>query len=368
MFERLEDVELRLQKLDDELMLPETSRNPAKLKEITQERAHLVPIIEIWRELRRVEAERSDAVAMLEDGDMAEMAKEEIGRLDAMLPELRASLKQALLPPDPYEGRDIILEIRAGTGGDEAALFAGDLFRMYLRYCESRRWKVEILSSSEIAVGGSAGRAALGDKEVICQISGADAYRHLKYESGVHRVQRIPLTETQGRIHTSAATVAVLPEPDEIEIKIAEKDLRIDVFRAGGPGGQSVNTTDSAVRITHLPTNLVVICQDEKSQTKNKAKAMKVLAARLLEREREQRDAAEAADRKAQVGSGDRSERIRTYNFPQNRCTDHRVVAPDGSTFTLYKLDSIIQGDMEELTRAVTSHFQAEALRQAEAR
>ncbi len=356
MFERLEDVQARLQKLDDELMLPETAKSPGRLKEINQERAHLIPILEIWQALRRAESERADAVVMLEDPDMADMAREEISRLDAEIPGLKSQLKTALLPPDPYEGRDIIVEIRAGTGGDEAALFAGDLFRMYVRFCESKRWKVEILSSSEIAVGGSAGRAAVGYKEIICQVHGDDAYRFLKYESGVHRVQRIPLTETQGRIHTSAATVAILPVAEAVEVDIQEKDLRIDVFRAGGPGGQSVNTTDSAVRITHLPTGLVVQCQDEKSQTKNKSKALKVLAARMLEMKQAEQSAKEAADRKAQVGSGDRSERIRTYNFPQNRITDHRV------GLTLYQLDRIILGDMEELLGTVVGALQANAL------
>jgi len=356
MFERLEDVESRLGKLDDELMAPETTRNPAKLKEINQERAHLLPIVEIWQAIRRAESERVDAAAMLDDPDMAEMATEELERIDAQLPALREKLQLALLPPDPYEGRDIIMEIRAGTGGDEAALFAGDLFRMYLRYCETRRWKVEVLSSSEIGVGGSAGRAAIGYKEVICQIHGDDAYRFLKWESGVHRVQRVPLTETQGRIHTSAATVAILPVADAIEVDIQEKDLRIDVFRAGGPGGQSVNTTDSAVRITHLPTGIVVQCQDEKSQTKNKSRALKVLAARLLEIKQAEAAAKEAADRRSQVGSGDRSERIRTYNFPQNRVTDHRV------GLTLYQLDRIVLGDMDELLNSVGGALQANAL------
>ena len=356
MFERLEDVQARLGRLDDELMLPETQRNPARIKELNQERAHLTPVVETWAELSRIEAEIEEARILRDDPDMSEMANDEIGRLEKLIPDLRTRLRTALLPPDPYEGRDIILEIRAGTGGDEAALFAGDLFRMYLRYCDVKRWKVEMLSSSEIAVGGSAGRGSNGFKEVVCQIHGADAYRHLKYESGVHRVQRIPLTETQGRIHTSAATVAILPVAEAVEVDIQEKDLRIDVFRAGGPGGQSVNTTDSAVRITHIPTGMVVQCQDEKSQTKNKSKAMKVLAARMLEAKQAEQQAREAADRKAQVGSGDRSERIRTYNFPQNRITDHRI------GLTLYQLDKIILGELEELMASVGNAFQAQAL------
>ena len=364
MFERLEDVQARLGRLDDELMLPETQRNPARIKELNQERAHLTPVVETWAELSRIEAEIEEARILRDDPDMSDtkvkrrraLSDDEIGRLEKLIPDLRTRLRTALLPPDPYEGRDIILEIRAGTGGDETALFAGDLFRMYLRYCDVKRWKVEMLSSSEIAVGGSAGRGSNGFKGGVCQIHGADAYRHLKYESGVHRVQRIPLTETQGRIHTSAATVAILPVAEAVEVDIQEKDLRIDVFRAGGPGGQSVNTTDSAVRITHIPTGMVVQCQDEKSQTKNKSKAMKVLAARMLEAKQAEQQAREAADRKAQVGSGDRSERIRTYNFPQNRITDHRI------GLTLYQLDKIILGELEELMASVGNAFQAQAL------
>jgi peptide chain release factor 1 len=288
---------------------------------------------------------------------MRELAIAERERADTRLPELEKQLKLLMLPRDPYEGRPILLEIRAGTGGDEAGLFAGDLFRMYGRYAEKAGWRMELISSSEVTTTGSSS----GFKEVIASISGETAYAMLKYESGVHRVQRVPATESQGRIHTSTATVAIMPEPDEIEVKIADKDLRIDVFRAGGPGGQSVNTTDSAVRITHLPSGLVVICQDEKSQIKNKAKAMKVLAARLLEKERAEQHAAEAAARRDQVGTGDRSERIRTYNFPQNRLTDHRI------GLTLYKLDAVVAGDLDELFTSLVSHYQAEALAQAEA-
>ena len=261
--------------------------------------------------------------------------------------ELTTQLRVALIPPDPFEGRDIILEIRAGTGGDEAALFAADLFRMYSRYCEQHRWKVELMSTSQVTVGGSAGKSVTGFKEVICQISGSDAYKSLRHESGVHRVQRVPLTEAQGRIHTSAATVAIMPVADEVEVDIVEKDLRIDVFRASGPGGQSVNTTDSAVRITHVPTGVVVQCQDEKSQHKNKAKAMKVLASRILEQQQADQAAEQAEQRRAQVGSGDRSERIRTYNFPQNRLTDHRI------GLTLYKLDRIMEGELKPVLEAM---------------
>jgi len=364
MFLRTEEIEARLDELDRQLMDPGLAGQRERFRQVTREHAEVSRMVDVVRQLRAAQAERDDLTELLQDPDMREMAQADAERLDAAIPALEKQLRILMLPKDPYEGRNLLLEIRAGTGGDEAALFAGDLFRMYARYADKKGWKLEILSSSEVTVAG----AQSGYKEIIAALTGSDVYAHLKYESGVHRVQRVPATEAQGRIHTSAATVAILPEADEVEVKIADKDLRIDVFRAGGPGGQSVNTTDSAVRITHLPSGLVVQCQDEKSQTKNKAKAMKVLAARLLEREREAQAAAEAADRKAQVGSGDRSERIRTYNFPQNRCTDHRVVADDGSTFTLYRLDSIILGDMDELITGVTSYFQAEQLRAQEGR
>ena len=354
MFQKLEDVEARIEELDAQLMNPAVLQNPSRLKDVMKERAHIAPIVELWQKLKKLETELGEAKVLRDDPDLGAEAALEVTRLEALIPPLRQELQSSLLPPDPYEGRDIILEIRAGTGGDEAALFAADLFRMYTRYCSNRRWKTEVLDSSEISVGGGAGKQALGYKEVICQISGAEAYRYLKYESGVHRVQRVPLTEGSGRIHTSAATVAILPVADEVEVDIKQSDLRIDVYRAGGPGGQSVNTTDSAVRITHIPTGIVVQCQDEKSQHKNKAKAMKVLASRMLEAKRAEADAAEAAARKAQVGSGDRSERIRTYNFPQNRVTDHRV------GLTLYNLDRIIEGDLDDLVGQVGAHFQAE--------
>jgi peptide chain release factor 1 len=333
-------------------------------REVSREHAEVTRMVEAAREIARLETERADLKDMLADPDMREEAEAEKARIDARLPALEQELRLMMLPRDKYEGRPLLLEIRAGTGGDEAALFAADLFRMYTRYADRMGWRLEVMSQSEIFVGGTAS----GFREVIASLTGETAYRFLKFESGVHRVQRVPLTETQGRIHTSTATVAILPEPEEVEINIADKDLRIDVFRAGGPGGQSVNTTDSAVRIVHLPSGITVICQDEKSQTKNKAKALKVLSARLLEKERNERDAAEAADRKAQVGTGDRSERIRTYNYPQNRITDHRVVDSAGSTLTLYKLDKVVEGDLDELIGAVLGYFQAEALRQAEGR
>lgn len=360
---RLDEFEARLEELNRQLMDPAIASQRDRYKLVNREHAEVTRMVDSAREIAKLEQERADLREMLADPELRGEAESEKERIDARIPELEIGLRLMMLPQDPYEGRNILLEVRAGTGGDEAALFAADLFRMYSRYASEQGWKLDVLSFSDIFVG-----TASGFKEIIASVTGETAYRFLKYESGVHRVQRVPLTETQGRIHTSAATVAILPEPDEIEIKIADKDLRIDVFRAGGPGGQSVNTTDSAVRIVHIPSGLVVICQDEKSQTKNKAKAMKVLCARLLEKERSERDAAEAADRKSQVGSGDRSERIRTYNYAQNRVTDHRVTGADGSTFTLYKLDKIIEGDLDELLGGVLGYFQAEALKQAEGR
>ncbi|MDG1483807.1 MAG: peptide chain release factor 1 [Myxococcota bacterium] len=352
MIQSLDQCKARLGELDRSLMDPAILSNPIRIKEVTKERAHLVPIVELWSKLSQAREEMADAREMLNDPEMKEMAELEIDSLSEMILKFEDDLRKALIPPDPYEGRDIILEIRAGTGGDEAALFAADLFRMYSRFGSNHRWKMSILDTSRISVGGSSGRSAEGFKEIICQISGGDAYRYLQHESGVHRVQRVPLTETQGRIHTSAATVAILPVAEEVEVNLDERELRIDVMRAGGPGGQSVNTTDSAVRIIHLPTGLTVKCQDEKSQHKNKAKAMRVLAARLLELRQSAADAEEAEARRAQVGSGDRSERIRTYNYPQNRITDHRI------NLTLYKLDRIVEGDLTDLLSALNANLQ----------
>jgi peptide chain release factor 1 len=312
----------------------------------SKEYSDLGPLVEAIGEWRKAERELKDAEAMAADPDMKAMAEEEAASLRKRLPELERAVKRMLLPKDAADEKNAILEIRAGTGGDEAALFAADLFRMYQRYAVEHGWRFEILELSDTGIGGY--------KEAIATVSGRGVFARLKFESGVHRVQRVPATEGSGRIHTSAATVAVLPEAEEVDVKIDDKDLRIDVFRSSGPGGQSVNTTDSAVRITHIPTNTVVVQQDEKSQHKNKAKAMKILRARLYDVERQRRDDARAADRKGQVGSGDRSERIRTYNFPQSRVTDHRI------NLTLYKLDEVLEGrGLDELIDALIADDEA---------
>ena len=315
----------------------------------SKEYAELGPLVEAVNELRKAERELKETEALAADPDMKAMAEEEAGALKKRLPELEQAVKKMLLPKDAADEKNAILEIRAGTGGDEAALFAADLFRMYQRYAAEHRWKFEIMELSDTGIGGY--------KEAIATITGKNVFARLKFESGVHRVQRVPATEAQGRIHTSAATVAVLPEAEEVDIKIDEKDLRIDVFRASGPGGQSVNTTDSAVRITHLPTGVVVSQQDEKSQHKNRAKAMKILRARLYDAERQRLDDQRSATRKGQVGSGDRSERIRTYNFPQSRVTDHRI------NLTLYSLDQVLEGrGLDELVDALISDDEATRL------
>jgi peptide chain release factor 1 len=309
--------------------------DPAEFVKLSKEYAEMTPVVEAFRAMNAMRDEIADLEALLEDpetdAEMREMAESEMTDLKEALPAKEHEVQVLLLPKDKADDRSAILEVRAGTGGDEAALFAGDLFRMYQRYADLHKWKVEIMSVSDADMGGF--------KEVIASVTGPGVFRRLKYESGVHRVQRVPETESGGRIHTSAATVAVLPEAEEVDVEIEEKDLRVDVFRASGPGGQSVNTTDSAVRITHIPTGIVVSQQDEKSQHKNRAKGMKILRARLYEAERARVDSERAEDRKGQVGSGDRSERIRTYNYPQGRVTDHRI------NLTLYKLDRVIAGD-----------------------
>jgi peptide chain release factor 1 len=329
----------------------------AEFARLSKEYSELGPIVDGIAALRRAESELTAATEMAEaadDPEIRSMAEEEVQTLRERLPRLELKVKLSLLPKDADDERNAILEVRAGTGGEEAALFAAELFRMYQRYAALRGWRFELLDLSETGIGGF--------KEAIAAITGRDVFARLKYESGVHRVQRVPETEASGRIHTSAATVAVLPEAEEVDIEIDEKDLRIDVFRASGPGGQSVNTTDSAVRITHLPTGLVVIQQDEKSQHKNKARALKVLRARLYEMERRARDQARAADRRSQVGSGDRSERIRTYNFPQGRVTDHRI------NLTLYKIDKVISGEaLDEIIDSLTAADRAAKLAMAEA-
>jgi peptide chain release factor 1 len=352
MFGQLEDVEARYEELTSLMGSPDVAGDPKRYTEVAREHASMEPTVRTWQAYQACQREIADSRELLGDGDaeIREMAKAELEVQTARLEELDAELKVLLLPKDPNDEKNIVLEIRAGTGGDEASLFAGDLLRMYTRYADSMKWRVEIMSSSASDVGGF--------KEAICLVTGDQVYGRLKFESGVHRVQRIPETESQGRIHTSACTVAVMPEADEVEVNLQAGDIRIDVFRASGPGGQSVNTTDSAVRITHLPTGLIVSCQDEKSQHKNKAKAMKVLSSRLLEAAKASAHAEVSEARKLMVGSGDRSERIRTYNFPQNRLTDHRI------NLTLYKLDAIVEGPaLAEVVDACTAYFNAELLK-----
>ncbi|MBL6959023.1 MAG: peptide chain release factor 1 [Rhodospirillales bacterium] len=351
MDEKLKQVVARHEELGHAMSSQDTP-NADDFARMSKEYASLTSVVTAIGELDKARDEFMGLVEIVDDPDsdreMRDMAEAEINEMKKNIPELEQKIKLLLLPKDEADEKNAILEIRAGTGGDEAALFAADLFRMYQRYAESRGWKVELMSLNETGIGGY--------KEAIASVTGRDVFAKLKFESGVHRVQRVPTTESGGRIHTSAATVAVMPEAEEVDIQIDEKDLRIDVFRASGPGGQSVNTTDSAVRITHIPSGVVVSQQDEKSQHKNKAKAMRVLRSRLYEFERQTKDAERAAQRKSQVGSGDRSERIRTYNFPQGRVTDHRI------NLTLHKLDKIMEGDLDEMVDSLTAEDQASQL------
>ena len=352
MFEKLAFIEEKYEELSQKISDPEIIADQNQWRKLCKESSDITPIVEKYREYKEAVKAISEAKEMLQDNpekDFEEMLLSEIDENNERISVIEEELKILLLPKDPNDEKNVIVEIRGGTGGDEAALFAGSLFRMYSMYAENKNWKIDIMNSNATELGGY--------KEITFTVEGQGAYSRLKYESGVHRVQRVPETESGGRIHTSAATVAVLPEVEEVELDINPNDLRIDVFRAGGPGGQCVNTTDSAVRITHIPTGLVVSCQDEKSQHKNKDKALKVLRSRLYEHMEAQRNDAISKERKSQVGSGDRSERIRTYNFPQGRVSDHRI------NLTLYKIESIMNGEIDEIIDALITHFQSERLK-----
>jgi peptide chain release factor 1 len=352
MFERLDQIEAKYDELTRALASPEVIADSSRYQKAAKAHSEIAPMVEKYREYRDLQrgiADSKQLIAEESDPAMRAYAHEELVKLEERLKSVEEELKVLLLPKDPNDEKNVVLEVRAGTGGDEATLFAAEIFRMYARYAESQRWKVEVLSSSESGVGGL--------KEVIAIVEGKGAYSRLKYESGVHRVQRVPATEQQGRVHTSAVTVAVLPEAEDVDIKIEPKDIRIDTFCSSGPGGQSVNTTYSAVRITHLPTNTVVSCQDEKSQIKNRDKAMRVLRSRLYEMEMERQQQQLAKERRAMVGTGDRSEKIRTYNFPQNRVTDHRI------GMTLHQLGEVMDGKLQPFIDALIAHYQAENLR-----
>ncbi|OGQ99619.1 MAG: peptide chain release factor 1 [Deltaproteobacteria bacterium RIFOXYD12_FULL_55_16] len=351
MFAQLENVAERKLALEARLSEPQLAGDQAEFRRVAKEHAQLAKLDDLYSNYTKVGREIADNRLLLQeedDSEIKELVRVDLAELEIRQEELTKELRVALLPKDPNDDKNTLLEIRAGTGGDEAALFVSDLFRMYSRYAEQQGWKVEVMTSNPTGIGGF--------KEIIALISGEHVYSKLKYESGAHRVQRVPETETQGRIHTSAVTVAVLPEAEEVEVDIAPNDLRFDVYRSTGSGGQSVNTTDSAVRVTHLPTGLVVTCQDEKSQHKNKAKALQVLRARLFDKMQREQDERMSADRKTQVGSGDRSERIRTYNFPQGRVSDHRI------NLTLYQLDEILLGKLDDIINPLIVHFQTEAL------
>ena len=355
MFNKLAFIENRYEELSKKISDPQIIADQNRWRKLCKENSDITPIVEKYREYKKSKETIDEAMQMLEenpDKDFEEMLRSEIDENKDKIALIEDELKILLLPKDPNDEKNVIVEIRGGTGGEEAALFAGALFRMYSMYAENKNWKIDIMNSNPTELGGY--------KEITFTVEGAGAYSRLKYESGVHRVQRVPETESGGRIHTSAATVAVLPEVEEVELEINPNDLRIDVFRAGGPGGQCVNTTDSAVRVTHIPTGLVVSCQDEKSQHKNKDKALKVLRSRLYEHLEQQRNDAISKERKSQVGSGDRSERIRTYNFPQGRVSDHRI------NLTLYKIDSIMNGEIDEIIDSLITHFQSEKLKNNE--
>ena len=352
MFDKLKSVEIRYDDLNELLSDAKIIAQQSEYQKYAKEQSDLTPIVKRFKDLKKIVQQLEDSKKILEeekDPEMLEMAEEDLAQVTIEKQKAESDLKLLLLPKDPRDERNVIVEIRAGTGGEEAALFSTDLFRMYSRYAEEKKWKVEILSSNLTGKGGF--------KEVIFNITGKGVYSKLKYEGGTHRVQRVPDTESQGRIHTSAVTVAILPEVEDVDIKINPSDIKIDVYRASGPGGQSVNTTDSAVRLTFVPTGMIVTCQDEKSQHKNREKAMKVLRARLYDEEQKKAHDEQDSERKQQVGSGDRSERIRTYNFPQERVTDHRI------GLTLHKLSAIMEGAMEEVIDALTLHFQSEALK-----
>lgn len=355
MFDKLEDLLIRFEEIMGELNEPDVTANQERFRALMKEQSDLTPIVEAYREYKKCNQDIEDSLMMLDeenDPDMREMLKEELNSAKTRVSELEEELKILLLPKDPNDEKNVIVEIRAGAGGDEAALFAAEIYRMYVRYAERQRWRVETMDVEEIGIGGM--------KYVSFMISGQGAYSRLKYESGVHRVQRVPETESGGRIHTSTVTVAVLPEAEEVEFEINPADLQVDTYRSSGAGGQHVNKTESAIRITHLPTGLVVECQDERSQHKNKERAMKILRSRLVDMERAKKNAEIASERKSQVGTGDRSERIRTYNFPQGRVTDHRI------GLTLYKLEQILNGALDELIDALVTSDQAEKLKGAQ--